>query len=333
MNNETRKLIFDLAKTKHFGLELEMTGITRQRAAQVTADYFGGTWRHVGGGYDKYVATDRAGREYAFVTDSSICSNRLYQCEMNTPPLLYNDIEDLQGLVRALRAAGAVSAPSYSNQEGGCGIHVHVEASGHDSRTLRNLINFVNANYDLFGAAAATDRVRLYKWCRRHNPDFIAAINALKTGKEAGENALTIDNLRSLHYGHTDHTSACGWSAGTDSHVRYEVSQHYSNYRYTFINLHRYFMTEGTAANTVEFRAFDGTMHAGKIRAYILFALCVNSKALVSTYIRPVESRTALNNKKYAFRNVLNSIGWIGDEFENPRKLLLQNLEGRSWLV
>lgn len=49
-------------RTQTFGVEIEMTGITRQAAADVAAEFFGTASTHLGGGYDKYAATDSSGR-------------------------------------------------------------------------------------------------------------------------------------------------------------------------------------------------------------------------------------------------------------------------------
>lgn len=45
-------------KTLHFGIEMEMTGITRNRAASLMARFFGTESRHEGGAYDTYTARD-----------------------------------------------------------------------------------------------------------------------------------------------------------------------------------------------------------------------------------------------------------------------------------
>ena len=39
-------------RTQRFGIEIEMTGITREKAASVIAGYFGTCFRHVGNRYD-----------------------------------------------------------------------------------------------------------------------------------------------------------------------------------------------------------------------------------------------------------------------------------------
>ena len=43
-----------------FGIEIEMTGLTRSRAAEVIAEYFGTTKEYEGSFYDTYFARDTA---------------------------------------------------------------------------------------------------------------------------------------------------------------------------------------------------------------------------------------------------------------------------------
>ena len=49
-----------------------MTGITRERASQVAADFLGGESRYLGTYYKTYAATDAQGREWKFTFDGSI---------------------------------------------------------------------------------------------------------------------------------------------------------------------------------------------------------------------------------------------------------------------
>ena len=59
-------------KTQNFGVEIEMTGITRCEAAQVIADYYGTTRSYLGTYYKTYGATDRKGRTWKAMSDASI---------------------------------------------------------------------------------------------------------------------------------------------------------------------------------------------------------------------------------------------------------------------
>ena len=58
-------------KDQCFGVEVEMTGITREQAATALAAYFATDARYVGGAYDKWCVTDP---KVLFPTLSSILS-------------------------------------------------------------------------------------------------------------------------------------------------------------------------------------------------------------------------------------------------------------------
>ena len=129
-------------KNQTFGIEIELTGITRKDAAKVIADYYGTTAYYAGSIYETYEATDRQGRKWKAMSDSSIREERKnglpansdYRCEIVTPVCKWEDIEDIQEIVRQLRHKGAIANSS-------CGIHVHVGPENHTAKTLRNLGN------------------------------------------------------------------------------------------------------------------------------------------------------------------------------------------------
>ena len=75
-------------KTQTFGVEIELTGITRRDAAKVIADYYGTTSYSSGTHYDIYEATDRQGRKWKAMSDGSIDTEGrggAYSCEIVTP--------------------------------------------------------------------------------------------------------------------------------------------------------------------------------------------------------------------------------------------------------
>ena len=59
-------------KDQCFGVEVEMTGLTRRQAAQALANYFGTEPYYVGGGYDKWSVKDPDGKVWSIMSDSSI---------------------------------------------------------------------------------------------------------------------------------------------------------------------------------------------------------------------------------------------------------------------
>ncbi|MEG0387149.1 MAG: amidoligase family protein, partial [Niameybacter sp.] len=100
-------------------------------------------------------------------------------------------------------------------------------------------------------------------------------------------------------------------------------NRHYHQSRYHGLNLHSTF-TKGT----VEFRLFNSTTHAGKIKAYIQFCLALSYQAL--TQKKASARRTYTDNEKYTFRCWMLRLGLNGEEFKTCRHHLLANLTGNS---
>lgn len=147
--------------SNHFGIEIEFTGITRSKAAEVAAQFLGG-WSTTGSGYyNTHRITAPDDRVWKFMNNGSIIcqrkergriisANGTYSVELASPVLLYREnIDTLQGLVRALRKAGGFANPS-------CGIHIHLDGANHTPRSIRNFINIVARHNDLFYKALST---------------------------------------------------------------------------------------------------------------------------------------------------------------------------------
>ncbi len=100
---------------------------------------------------------------------------------------------------------------------------------------------------------------------------------------------------------------------------------HYHHSRYKGLNLHAVFQK-----GTVEFRLFNGTTHAGKIKTYIQLSLAICNQALTQKSARFTRTQSA--NEKYTFRTWLLRLGLIGEEFKTARHHLLANLDGNiAW--
>lgn len=182
--------MYDMMKKQNFGVEIELTGITREQAADVIATYFGTQARYLGTYYNTYGATDRKGRTWKAMSDGSIhterktnhgkvAASREYSCEVVTPVLQYEDMEDLQNVVRALREAGAIANSS-------CGIHVHVDGKNHTPASLTRLMNFAIGRQDLFYEALEIGD-RANHWCKKMNATLL---KAMKNDSEKTANSL-----------------------------------------------------------------------------------------------------------------------------------------------
>lgn len=285
-----------------------MTGITREKAARLVAGVLGTTPSHPESNcYHTRTIADQAARKWKIMRDSSITPIRNddtiepldeYRVEFVTPPLNYSDIELLQNIIRKLRENGAKAHSS-------CGIHIHVDGANHTAVSLRRLVNFMTARQDLiYEALQIGDRES--NWCHKLNKTLL---DAMKKDKN-----LTKEKAEEIWYSRAND----GYCGGIDH-------QHYNSTRYHGVNLHSFF-TKGT----VEFRLFNSTLHAGKIKAYIQFCLAVSAWAITSQekiVFRSMEGYSP-EQKVTIMRNILtHRLGLYGDEFKTCRLHLMTPLK------
>lgn len=297
-----------MLKNQLFGVEVEMTGITREKAARLVAEVLRTTPSHPESNcYHTRTIADQAARKWKIMRDSSIEAIRNdgtsepldeYRVEFVTPPLNYSDIELLQNIIRKLRENGAKAHSS-------CGIHIHVDGANHTAVSLRRLVNFMTARQDLiYEALQIGDRES--NWCHKLNKTLL---DAMKKDKY-----LTKEKAEEIWYSRAND----GYCGGIDH-------QHYNATRYHGVNLHSFF-TKGT----VEFRLFNSTLHAGKIKAYIQFCLAVSAWAITSQekiVFRSMDGYTP-EQKVTIMRNILtHRLGLYGDEFKTCRLHLMTPLK------
>ncbi len=308
MNDKTRAQI-EAMKKPTFGIEIEGNNITREKAARTAARCFEtDRYEYTAGrnGYDAWSAWDSQGREWKFQKDVSITGPESQKCEMVSPILHYEDMELLQGVVRALRKAGMKS--DYTRM---AGMHVHISGEGHTPQTIRNLVNIMAAHESQLAKAIRIDRNRMNRYCRTVDPKFLEEVNRKKP--------RTMEELEDLWY----------QTQNTDGN-RYT---HYNSSRYRVCNLHSFFHGH----HTIEFRLFqfdcphDGKqngMHAGQVKSFIQLCLAINQLAKMVRTASPKPQQT--ENEKYAMRCWMLRLGFIGDEFKTAREYYLNNMEGNS---
>lgn len=298
-----------LMKSQTFGVEIEMGRIEKDTARDIVKKYYEDKYNvtcEASRNYDDYnsfFTTDNKGRKWRFMNDGS-SSGRLgsISCEMVTPILKYeDDIEDLQAIVRLLRQNGARSGADFN-----AGVHIHIGANfdedgGQNAKTIRNLVNIMKSHERILLRSVGVSEVRL-RWCKCVNIDFLNRINNKKP--------KTKDELGVVWY-------------GSQSNYEYAVTRHYDDTRYHMLNLHATF-TKGT----IEFRLFEFKkgLHAGELKSWIQLCLALCSYAKLVKYASFKEIN--MNNEKYAMKNWLNNMGFIGDEFKTARKMLTKRLNG-----
>jgi len=292
-----------------FGIEIEMTGITREKAAQVAAEYLGGTVSNAGDYYNTKRITAPDGRVWKFMSDGSIncqkrqggnrvSADRTYSVELVSPILTYHeDITTVQELVRRLRKAGA-----FANNT--CGIHIHLDNEGHTPRSIRNFVNIIASKNDLFYKALQIPAERM-TYCQKMDTYLVEKLNRRKP--------KTMSAIEKIWYEGYSET----------------ISNRYHKSRYHFLNLHSFF----TGHHTIELRGFNaadekGHLHAGKVQSYIILALALNHQALNQKSASARKPQT--DNERFAMRTYLNRIGFIGEEFKNCREHLTAHLGGSA---
>jgi len=291
-------------KATRFGIEIEMTGITRKDAALAAQTVLGGELFYGGSYYDTYELQTFDGRKWKFTYDGSIrcetktrgikeSASRLYSVELVSPILTYEaDIESLQEIIRALRKAGAFTNNS-------CGIHIHLDGASHTPRSIRNFVNIIASRNDLFYKALGIEANRA-RYCKKMDEHLVATMNRKKP--------TSFSAIESIWYE--------GYQGNRDAH--------YHQSRYHFLNLHSFFHGH----HTVELRGFNSTLHAGEVRSYIALALALNTQALKQSSASTKKPQA--ENEKFAMRTYLNRIGFIGDEFKACREHLCKRLSGSA---
>lgn len=288
----------EMIKKQAFGVEIEMNHISRAKAQRIVAEVLGSNRTGREGGYDNHYVLDNQGRMWKCESDSSISGGSSQATELVTPKLSYEDIDTLQNVIRALRKAGAKTDSS-------CGIHVHVDGSNHTPKSLQRLVNFMIARQDLIYESLEIGS-RGYRWCKRLNKDLLVAMKKDRNLNNRSLEMIWYSDANDGYCGGINHT-------------------HYNETRYHGVNLHAFF-TKGT----VEFRLFNSTLHAGKVKAYIQFCLALSGWAISSQekiVFRGMEGYTAAQ-KVTIMRNILtNRLGLFGNEFKTCRLHLMNPLK------
>lgn len=282
-------------KDIRFGIEIETVRAGRERSAQAIQSVVGGRVRYVGGCYDEWECQAADGRVWKCLNDSSLtAAPSNLRAEVVSPILSYADLETLQEIIRALRRTGC-------RPHRCAGIHIHIDGTDFDAKSLNNLAKMWYKQENLIIAALGTNPDRLRNYTRPMNSEFIDRIERKRPRNR--------EEFAEAWYGY-----------------RNTRPEHYDRTRYTTMNFHSLIYR-----GSIECRAFESTLHAGRIKAYIQFVLALGAKALNSRAACSKKREYNPATAKYDFRvfAILN-LGLTGDEFKNTRKHLLANLSGSA---
>jgi hypothetical protein len=277
-----------------FGIEIEGIGQDRGTVAKAIQSIVGGTIEHVGSPstYDPHHVVDSQGRLWKVVSDASLTSvSSNLRAEVVSPVLGYEDLEILQNVVRAIRRCGL-------KVDRLCGMHVHVDSSAFTGQTLANLAKIMYKQEPLILKALGVSEQRLHQYTKPISDEFIKKLEKNRP--------KSLDQVNKLWYGQLN-----------------TCPTHYHNSRYNCLNLHNVWYR-----GTVEFRMFESTLHAGKVKAAVQFVLAIAAKALNSRAASSRKKAFDPSSAKYDFRIFLIHLGLNGDEFKTARMHLLHAMPG-----
>jgi Putative amidoligase enzyme. len=156
----------------NFGVEIETVKRTRERVARAIQSVVGGEVRHIGRpvSFDPWEVVDDQGRTWKVVSDGSLINVPGHlRAEVVSPVLAYEDIPILQEVIRAVRRCGA-------KVDRRCGIHIHVDATPFDGRTLANLAKIIYKQEALILTALGVNENRQNNYSKPVSDEFIRKI-------------------------------------------------------------------------------------------------------------------------------------------------------------
>lgn len=164
---------------------------------------------------------------------------------------------------------------------------------------IHNLAKLVYKQQDIIYAALGVNRQRMERYCKPIAPEFIARITK--------NSPVDFKQLNKQWYG------------------RYEEHpQRYDGSRYCVINMNGWFVR-----GAVEVRAYSGSLHAGKVKAAILFSMALLARAINCRAASARKREYNPASAKYDMRVFLiSALKMNGPTFATAREHLLHLMPG-----
>ena len=290
-------------KNLTFGVEIETScRHGRWHIARAISQFVGNGWVDVThDGYDRHICKDSKGRDWIVCRDGSVNG---ISCEIVSPPLSLDDMPLLQDVIRVVRKAGA-------KVDSSCGIHIHVGSK------------------DL----TTDEMIRLAKLFDKYEPIIEQSLNILpsrRTYCKPFQSSGFVARLKSIKGKISDEKFRELWYVGNE----FNTQAKYNDSRYHTLQWHNHYFqrdrNRNPNASTVEFRCFNSTLHAGKVRAYVEFVLAMTSKSINSKSIAGKRRVFRPETAKYDIRAWMVKLGLIGDEFKTCRQHMMSLFTGSS---
>lgn len=158
-------------REQRFGIEIELTGITRSSAARAVAGYFGTRSDHVGGGYDAYHVVDGEGRTWKVMSDSSLRTEKREDGHKRAASITTRSRWSAPSCATATSRRYRKSSAPFAARE-----LSPTTAAASTPKTLRTLSNIVASKEDLLYRALGVGRSRVEPRVRK--PHAVEALPA-----------------------------------------------------------------------------------------------------------------------------------------------------------
>ena len=297
-----------------FGVELEFRGITRETAVKTVKHVLVNkeqmftceSIRSLNNCYSTLQVTDISGRNWSVQRDSSVAGDGGESCELVTPILRgTSDILLLQDVVRSIRKKGGRVNKT-------CGMHVHIGAKDYTPQNLRILSNMWHSRQPiLYAGCLVNSENRNVNYCQPLSDDFIDRLNKIKP-----QDWLTF--WQQWYYDYEPRIN-------NFADVNIVSVRHYHDSRYHSLNLHSFNMRR-----TIEFRLFNGTLHAGKVKTAVQLCLALVCCAKEKTKATAKVPDVVRQNPAFAMRTWLNQLGLMGEEYKTLRHFMYLELPGNA---
>ena len=229
--------------------------------------------------------------------------------EVVSPPMKFSEIGVCQAILRRLNKYGARVNKS-------CGLHIHIDAR---QMSDQGLINMVKLAYKfdpilIKGLGVTESRLACYAEPVRKSFRDAAVMHWNKTKRSPQRRNVLNGEHRKLRY-------TLAWLQENE-YSRGRPGDGNGRYRtVNFISLIKY--------GTVEFRLFDATMHAGRLKTAIQTVYGFASWANRVSNIRGPRKVVRAGRGRFDMRaNFCIHAGMMGPELKTARKFLCENMEG-----
>lgn len=295
--------------SRTWGIEIETVGATRLAVARAVAraldaSGLGGelgceVYAQTGyNGSDTWLVRMGDGRVWTVMRDGSlpqVAGGEYGGAEIVSPIMKgLGEVEALQAVIREVRGTGAKSSSAHN-----CGIHVHVGAKDLSAWDVVKLGRIASKVEPMLTEALKIDESRLH-YCKAIPQGFI----------QKATSEMSREKVQALWYR----------EAGGSSVSRYDAS------RYHGVNLNSYFYR-----GTVEFRYFNGTLHAGEVKAYVQLglALAARAKTAKTASAKPM-GLGGMSPRARMMNYIWMTLGLRGEQWETLRLHMGKNLSTKK---